>query len=148
MPRKRSGQKHEVDQFTIQGDFVKRWESATSAAKHFGTSQGNISNAARGERSKAQGFCWRYVEEDPLCDEIWKWHPTLPFRTSNLGRVEINDKYQSFGQALRDGYYRIRLGKQPNRKNYSVHRLVAETWYPDEKLIIEKFVRQQSTSES
>lgn len=61
-------------------------------------------------------------------------HPTLPISASNYGRIQLTDKIRTFGQALRDGYYRIRVSSPTSRRNYSVHRLICEAWFPEEKI--------------
>jgi len=127
--RVRSGFSHFVDQFTKEGVFVKRWNSCTTAAKYFKTSQGNISNAARGERNFAQGF----IIENENENEVWREHPVHGFRVSNIGRVEINNTVRSFGQAEYNGYKRIRISTPKGRKNFVVHRLIAETFLAVEK---------------
>lgn len=144
MVRVTQGQAHSVDQFDLSGRFIKRWNSATEAANYFGTSQGNISNAARGERKTAQGYVWRYCEAVKLVGEFWKPHPRLNIRTSNLGRVSLNSDHATYGQALRDGYFRIRVGHNIDRKNYSVHRLIAETWFPNAKLMKDRLCQGRS----
>lgn len=140
MTRVTNGQKHLVDQYTISGQFVKRWASVTDVSKHFNTSNGNIANAARGERKSAQGFVWKYAEEAIDPNEVWIDHPFLTIKVSSLGRVEFSKKRprRTFGQARRDGYHRIRISDQNNvRKNYSVHRLIAEAWFPDKKTLVD-----------
>lgn len=134
MSRKVTGFKHPVEQLSLDGELIKIWPSATDAAKHFQTSQGNISNCARGERKKAQGFKWRYLLENENPEEIWKPHPDLNIRCSNLGRIELNKYVRTFGQSTREGYWRIRVNSTQGRKNFSVHRLICETWYPSEKI--------------
>lgn len=54
-PRRR-----EVDQYTIDGNFVARYYSATEAAKIFNGDSGNISAACRGITNTAYGYVWKY----------------------------------------------------------------------------------------
>lgn len=129
--RVKKGQKEKIEQITMNGEHVSFWDSATDAAKYFKTSQGNISNACRGERKSAQGFKWRFVEEEKIIGELWKQHPTMGISSSNKGRIAINSNVCSFGQAMREGYLRIKI----KGKMCSVHRLVAETWFPEEKMM-------------
>lgn len=44
----------------ISGEIIKEWESATTAAKELGLSQGYINNVLRGLRNHCGGFCWKY----------------------------------------------------------------------------------------
>lgn len=137
MFREKKNQKHKVDQYTIQGEFVKRWDSATDAAKHFKTSQGNISNAARGDRKTAQGFVWKYVDQPIDHEEQWLSHPVWKVKVSNKGRVQVNCTTVTEGHGSREGYRRVRITTEQGRKSFSVHRLVAETFKADEKAKID-----------
>ncbi len=49
-----------VIQYDMNGNLIKEWESASSAAKGIGTTQGTISLAASGKRKTSHGFIWRY----------------------------------------------------------------------------------------
>lgn len=51
-----------VDQFTLDGQFVNRWPSATDAARELGLNRGNISTCCNRNREKAGGFKWRYAD--------------------------------------------------------------------------------------
>ena len=51
-----------VDQYTLDGQLIKRWPSATDAARELGLSQGYISACCRGEYNKANGFRWRFAD--------------------------------------------------------------------------------------
>lgn len=51
-----------VDQYTLDGEFVNTWSSASEAARVLGYNQRNISTCCRGGRNKANGFRWRFSE--------------------------------------------------------------------------------------
>lgn len=51
-----------VDQFTIDGQFIKTWPSAREAARVLGYSQGNISTCCNGKQKTAYGHIWRHAE--------------------------------------------------------------------------------------
>lgn len=72
MSRKVKGQKHPVEQLSLEGEVLAVWPSATEAAKQFKTTQGTISTCARGERETAKGFKWRYLTEVDDPTEVWK----------------------------------------------------------------------------
>ena len=57
--RKRS---KKVLQFTLDGEFVKEWES-TRECKRNGFNQGNIVSCCNGKLKSAGGFIWRYKKE-------------------------------------------------------------------------------------
>ena len=56
--------------------------------------------------------------------EIWKEHPALGIKVSNLGRVETERKGKHFGSNHSKGYKQVKW----KGKEYLVHRLVCETF--------------------
>lgn len=132
MSRKRTGQKQHVAQYSMNNDLIKIFESCTNAALAVGTSQSNISAAARGDRKTTAGFKWVYVAEADDENEVWITHST-GYKVSSLGRVALSEHLKTYGQSTREGYCRIRLTVSGERKSFSVHRLVAEAFYPKQK---------------
>lgn len=68
---KMSGEKHPmygkispnrkpILQFTLDNEFIKYWDSATTASKELNLSQGNITQCCKGERKTYGGYIWRY----------------------------------------------------------------------------------------
>ena len=55
----------QIDQFTKDGVFVRRWDSITEAAKEYGVSVGAIYNAVvqRNRCKSSVGYVWKYVNE-------------------------------------------------------------------------------------
>lgn len=51
-----------VKQYTIDGQFVRRWESANEAARVLKIGQGGITLCCQGKCNKAGGFKWRYAD--------------------------------------------------------------------------------------
>ena len=51
-----------VDQFTLDGAFVKRWSSASEAVREIGGSAGHISECCKGKCKSSGGFIWRFAE--------------------------------------------------------------------------------------
>lgn len=51
-----------VEQYTLDGKFVKEYPSASEASRQTGISQGNISMCCRCERKSAGGYIWRYKD--------------------------------------------------------------------------------------
>jgi hypothetical protein len=54
-------------QFTLNGEFIKRFDSVKAASKEFGVNSGGIEHCARGSSKSSNGFIWRY--EKNLTDE-------------------------------------------------------------------------------
>lgn len=47
-------------QYTKDGEFVKRWECISDAARYIGCKPGSISSNAKGRGKTLHGFVWRY----------------------------------------------------------------------------------------
>ena len=54
-------QKTIVDQYEINGDFIRRFFSLTEAEQETGASHGDILRCCKKERKSAGGYAWRYV---------------------------------------------------------------------------------------
>jgi hypothetical protein len=59
MNRKSAGLKRAVKQFSLSGDLISEFESASEAGKFMGVSSGSITQAARNFRQSC-GYYWRY----------------------------------------------------------------------------------------
>ena len=60
--KKKNGKRNiAVYQLDMDGNFIKRWDSATIAAENIGAHQGHISSCLTGKRQSAYGFKWRYA---------------------------------------------------------------------------------------
>ena len=51
-----------VVQYTLNGELIKVWSSATEAERRAGFDHSTISKVANGKRKTAYGFIWKYVE--------------------------------------------------------------------------------------
>jgi hypothetical protein len=61
--KEKSGKKpKKVLQYTIDGEFVKEWESYKIAAKELNVHPNAISIAARGKQKTSAGFIWKYKD--------------------------------------------------------------------------------------
>lgn len=50
-----------VNQYTLDGVFIKKWKSATEASKALGICRAGIQHVLSGKRFKSGGFIWRYA---------------------------------------------------------------------------------------
>lgn len=50
-----------INQYDLQGNFIKSWNSGTEIKITLGYSNGNICNCCRGKQKTAYGFIWRYA---------------------------------------------------------------------------------------
>jgi hypothetical protein len=51
-----------VLQYDLEGNFIKEWESATTAALFLNKQNGNIVECLKGKKKKAYGYIWKYKE--------------------------------------------------------------------------------------
>lgn len=49
-----------VNQYTIDGEFIKKWSSMAEVKRQLGYAQGNICKCCNGQRKTAYGYIWRY----------------------------------------------------------------------------------------
>lgn len=49
-------------QFTLEGIFVRYWDSATTASRELNLNQGSICMCCKGKRNKCGEFIWKYKE--------------------------------------------------------------------------------------
>ena len=54
-------QSKKVLQFTLDGEFIREWPSASEVVRN-GFSQGNVSACCQGKYKQAYGFIWKYKE--------------------------------------------------------------------------------------
>lgn len=50
-----------INQYTVNGDFIKAWNSIKDARKYYNNS--HISDCCNGKRKTASGYIWRYTEK-------------------------------------------------------------------------------------
>ena len=51
-----------IDQFDKDGNFIRRWKSATEASKQLGINQGCINQCVLENRKTTGGYIWKYVK--------------------------------------------------------------------------------------
>lgn len=50
-----------IEQMTLTGEVVRRWDNSRQVAKELGWSDWSISECCRGKRKTAHGYIWRYA---------------------------------------------------------------------------------------
>lgn len=103
----------------------KTFKSSVAAASSMNLHQASISACANGKQKQVKGFRFEFVPQLDLDGEIWKQHPGLDIRVSNMGRILTKTGMKTFGSKQKTNYYTVSL---PDKKSYLVHRLVAETF--------------------
>ena len=53
-----------VNQYNLNGEFLKMWETLSSAAKECGVHTSHIASCCKGKFRQAGGYIWKYVEEN------------------------------------------------------------------------------------
>ena len=51
----------QVIQLTLDGDYIKSWDSAIDVKRKLGYNQGNIGSCCRGARKSANGYKWQFA---------------------------------------------------------------------------------------
>lgn len=59
---KNLGHRYEVAQYTLEGELVATYESATQASRELGYDQGTLSKVCNGKKKQAYGFVWSFVK--------------------------------------------------------------------------------------
>lgn len=99
-----------VEQYDLDGNYIKSWDKIRDAAKEYGMKPTNISAVCSGIAKTCGGFKWKYVVEPDLEGEIWMVHDKF-YQVSNKGRVK-NEKNCILRQELVNGHYSLRLRKK------------------------------------
>lgn len=60
---KESHRARAVNQYSINGDFIRKWDCISDASRYLKLKKNNISTCCRGKRKTAHGFIWKYAEE-------------------------------------------------------------------------------------
>lgn len=118
------------------GGFVKKWSGIDEILDSKPSYKRGVLSDALGQLQKtAYGYIWKY-DQSCLKGETWKYHPVHShIQVSTHGRIMnmLKRKVPMLG-SLSSEKYRCKI----NRKSYSIHKLVAETFidgYDGEELI-------------
>ncbi len=122
----------EVIQYSLDGDFIKKYESGKKAAESLNCSWSSVRAVCSGRNKTCKGFVLKYatcpIIKEPktsLKNEKWKRVKKSEYEISTLGRIYSHktNMYITNGLDL-DGYWRPSL----NNKRKQCHRLMAETF--------------------
>lgn len=53
-----------VNQYDLNGNYIKTWESATEAGRYYGTQGAHITDCCNYKRRRCKNFMWRYADDD------------------------------------------------------------------------------------
>ena len=124
-----------VSQYTRDGVKIATFNSVKEASEKTGCSSKHIPSVCRGKRQSTGGFIWKYenVEDAPeIFDGIGLQHPDFPgYYVKSDGRVysTITNRYLR-PKINRSGYHVVGLNNNGVRREFYVHRLVAELYLP------------------
>ena len=60
--RRSKANKKSVEQWSKDGEFIKKWDSAISASRELGIHNSNIGQCCKGKLKTCGGFIWKYAE--------------------------------------------------------------------------------------
>ena len=52
-----------IIQYSVEGEFIREWDSATDAASFYNTNKVNITKCCLGKNKTSIGYIWKYKEE-------------------------------------------------------------------------------------
>jgi hypothetical protein len=127
----------QVDQYTIDGKFIKRWGSQSEAARYYNCTPTNIHSVCAGKNASAIGYLWRYVDsvnyEKQSCENGKPCHTNSMYLVTNDGRIfnSMRKRYLTLHKN-NAGYHVVGLVDVHGKKHTcQVHRLVAKAWIPN-----------------
>jgi hypothetical protein len=90
----------EIVQLTLEGQFIKYWESMTQVQRILGIETGNISAVCKRKKNNAGGFKWMYKEdyEDTDPEEIKK-------EIAKLNEINLRRRMKEVVQFTQDGKF-------------------------------------------
>lgn len=136
-----------IIQYSMDGEFIKIWDSVIEAAIALDIFQENIATCARGKNKSSGGFKWKYEKDSTIEENIsfkgeeWKFIPDCKeqYQVSNYGRIRSVDRcvirndgfkvyYKSkiLRQSIRNGYNTFLISAI--QKRFFTHILVAEVF--------------------
>lgn len=83
--------KVKILQYTLKGELIKEWDSATDIQRLTGLKRGAILQSCTGKTSNSYGYIWRYLDE----------HPKGNIEIPNLDYKYGIDQYDLSGQFIR-----------------------------------------------
>ena len=124
------GLKRKVDQYTLEKEYIRTWNSIIDPANGTGIHKSGIRQCCSGKYSKSKGFIWKY-HEDIIDGEIWKSSNIHPgYKVSNMGRVEFESGRITYGTKELNDYRVVNICG--NR--YRVHRLIMMIFNPKDNM--------------
>ena len=125
----------QVNQYTMNDVFIKKWESVNIVANAFNVGRKTISNVCCGKMKSSCGYKWKY-DIPNICDfegETWKQNSIIfdNYMMSTMGRIKNANGTIIKLHINNTGYYKT--GLTTNNKSHSVyvHRVIAMCFIPN-----------------
>ena len=111
-----------VEQYDLNNNYIKTWESTNAAARELKCYSSGISNCCNGKAKTHNNYIWKYANDPDLNNEIWvKINNELnDLYISNMGRYYKNNISKSFGTLNQSG----KMTLMYNKKKYNIADLV------------------------
>ena len=127
-----------IHQLTLDGEFIKQWDSYEQIQKDLGYNAGHVGSCANGHSKSAHGFIWKNMNIVTDLKEYFSIDVEEDDEET-YSLYKINKKGQIIGrnnilmtQRISKGYYTIHLKSDSGKgKIFRVHRLVALTFKPN-----------------
>ncbi|MBC8427565.1 MAG: GIY-YIG nuclease family protein [Proteobacteria bacterium] len=74
----------EVHQYSLDGNYVRSFDSITEASKSIKIERGNISSTVSGHQKSAAGFLWTFNR----CNKIQKYNPSTNYNYSLVKQID------------------------------------------------------------
>lgn len=107
--------KKEVKQYDLQGNFIRLWENASSAAEKYNTTSKAIRKVCTGDRKSCCNYIWRYTDGVELKEcrmvEQYDLNNNLikVWKSCREAAVEYNVTFQAIRRAI-NGQYKTCCG--------------------------------------
>lgn len=128
----------EIEQYDINNNLLKKWESATAAANYLNIKREGITNCCNGKLKTYKNYIWKKQIDPDLINEKWVnlTNEYDGIYISNLGRYYTKKTNKSYGSLLNNRYkieynnkvYQISqlvligfIGNKPTNKHYAKH---------------------------
>lgn len=145
-----------IHQYSLDGVFIKQWNSYEEIAKELGYNAGHVGGCANGRYKQAYGFVWKNMNIVENMDEY------KPLVTDHIGETYSRYKINKNGDIIgrnnikmtphnSKGYLAIHLKSDSKKgKTFRVHRLVALTFLENknDNLIVNHIDEDKSNTDS
>jgi len=121
-----------IEQYELDGTFIKLWNSLYDIEKELNFSTGNISNCCNNKTKNAYGFIWKNPKNNNNLDDFsfvkFNKNDISTIYKINKQGIIINRNNTRLKPFLNSGYMKYSLTKNKTAKFYFVHKLVALTF--------------------